>query len=123
MPFRVAPGEHLVRVVAGTLEWSKRLSFRAGGSVEIPVDFQKHVTVSITAFDTEGKPVRAKIFLDGVQHSQPTPAEVTPTIGLHTFAVLRDGYEAVPPKMMNLETDLKGPDAVRFTLRKVPVKE
>jgi tRNA A-37 threonylcarbamoyl transferase component Bud32 len=122
MPYPVAAGEHVVRVVAGAQEWSKRVTFQAGGSVKIPVDFSKHVSISITAFDAEGKGVRAKIYVDGVQVLHSTPAEVVLPIGLHTFAVQRDGYEQVPPEIRNVESDLKGASALKFIMRQSAAK-
>ena len=86
----------------------------------VAVDFTRFVSVSVIAFDTEGKAVRdGEVFVDGepVPEGVGVPKLVNVRVGLRRIEVRADGYviDGAAP-VINFEQDLTEP--LLITLRK-----
>jgi len=106
-------GKHRVRAVHPSLGvWEKEVNIEAGRPQNITVDFDKTVSLRVTA-----EPVSAEIFVDNKSTGQWTPSLIRVNVGRHTIDVRREGYVLVDrAQILNLEDDLNTP--LKFTLRK-----
>jgi serine/threonine protein kinase len=111
------PGSYRIRIENPSLgRWEKVVEIEPDRVKEIAIDFDKMVQLTVTAFDTDGKPVRAEIFVDNQATGLYTPRQLALRIGQHTIAVRREGYELVGgEQLINLEEDLK----LKLTLKKI----
>lgn len=88
--------EHIIRVVHPTFGvCEKTIEIEDKKSVEMTVDFTKFVTVSVTAFDSEGNPVWGDIIVDDEETGEVTPKEIKLRTGLRKIAVKKEGYDLV----------------------------
>ncbi|MGD9488591.1 MAG: PEGA domain-containing protein [Calditrichaceae bacterium] len=85
--------KHMVRVVHPSLGvCEKEIHVEHDETVKFSVDFNKIVNVSVSAFDSDGKPVWGEIIVDGQNTGEMTPKEIKLRVGMHTIAVKKDGY-------------------------------
>jgi hypothetical protein len=97
-------------------KWEKEVKVEPDQPNEITVDFNKKVQLTVTAFDTEGKGVRAKILIDQRATEYSAPRKLELRVGLHAVAVQLEGYELIGgEQLINFEND----SAVQFTLKKI----
>jgi serine/threonine protein kinase len=97
--------------------WEKSVSIKTDESVDIFVDFDKVFTLTITAFDDAGSPLRAEIFVDDKSEGKQTPAQIKVRSGLHKIEARLGGYTLVDAaKLINFEKDFDQP--LKFTLKK-----
>ncbi|MDP2208159.1 MAG: PEGA domain-containing protein [Bacteroidota bacterium] len=97
--------------------WEKSINIKTEESIEILVDFDKIFTLTITAFDDAGSPLRAEIFMDDKSEGKQTPAQIKVRSGMHKIEVRLNGYTLVDgAKMINFEKDFDQP--LKFTLKK-----
>ncbi len=97
--------------------WEKSVNIKTEESLEILVDFDKIYTLTITAFDDAGSPLRAEIFVDDKSEGKQTPSQIKVRSGLHKIEVRLDGYTLLDgAKTINFEKDFDQP--LKFTLKK-----
>ena len=91
--FNISTAPHTLSILNPTYgRWERRLHLLPDEQTVFPVDFTKHVTVSITAFDEEDRFIQGEIFLDGQSTSYFTPMTIDIPVGLHTVEVRAQGY-------------------------------
>ncbi|MFC2088760.1 serine/threonine-protein kinase, partial [Calditrichota bacterium] len=88
--------KYLIKVVHPTLgKWEKSVEIEPEKKTELSVNFNKKIPISVSAFDENGKPVSANIFVDNKDTGDMTPKEVKVNMGVHRLVVKKDGYIAV----------------------------
>ncbi len=97
--------------------WEKSINIKTEESIDILVDFDKIFTLTVTAFDDAGNPLRAEIFVDDKSEGKQTPSQIKVRTGLHKIEVRLDGYSLIDgAKIINFEKELDQP--LKFTLKK-----
>ncbi|MGD9898674.1 MAG: PEGA domain-containing protein [Calditrichaceae bacterium] len=85
--------KHVVRVIHPSLGvCEKEINIKDKETVKFSVDFNKIVGVSVSAFDSDGKPVWGEIIVDGENTGEMTPKEIKLRVGLHRISVKKEGY-------------------------------
>jgi len=109
----LAVGSHKLKVIHPTYgQFEKDITLDAGAPLNVVVDFNRVLTVKVTADGAEW----GNIFVDGESKGQ-TPKDLKLRLGLHTIEVRRDGYIALEgPMTVNLEENWKQP--LKFRLQK-----
>ena len=112
-------GRHQVRVAHPTLgTLDKTVEIEADRNEEILIDFNTIVSIRITAFDPQGRPVWADIIIDDKNTGELTPKEIGVRVGQHTFAAQKEGYVLVNgEKEIMIENPLQEP--LKFILKKI----
>ena len=115
---RLTCQEHLIKVEHPTLgTWEKVVQILPERSTQIEVDFNKLFNLSITAFDQDGKPVWANIFIDDQNTNEITPKKLKLNLGLHKISVQKQGYILTSgEKTVMLEENQNEP--IKFILMK-----
>jgi serine/threonine protein kinase len=111
-------GDHVIKVVHPIFgEWKKTVRIRDGETINLPVNFNDQVNLSVTAFDAEGKPIWAEIIIDNESTGELTPKEISVRIGQRTIAAKKEGYILVngAQKLM-LDKQVKEP--IKFIFKK-----
>ncbi len=113
-------GTHQVKAVHPTLgTWEKKVEIEPDRLQQIPIDFNKYVTLTVLSIDPSGKAVSGEIYIDNNFTGQTTPKQLKVRIGKHSIEVQREGYVLDDgEKVFNLEDDVREP--LIFTLRKRP---
>ena len=111
-------GTHQVKAVHPTLgTWEKKVEIEPDRLQDIPIDFNKYVTLTVLSLDPSGKAVSGEIYIDNNSTGQTTPKQLKLRIGKHAIEVQREGYVLDDgEKVINLDDDVKEP--LKFTLRK-----
>ena len=107
-------GSHDIRVEHPSFGvWQKQLNIEANTQLDVPIDFTKMVTITVTSV-----PVGGEIYVDHEFTQSYTPKEIELRVGRHTIEVRREGYVSEKgPRVINLEENVKVPPLV-FKLRK-----
>ncbi len=123
-PFKIEPGRHTIRVVAGDQVWEKGVRARPGKDVRISLDFTKQLRITVLVYepDASGNPNLRKaipgcsVIVDGIKVASSTPKLVFLTFGRHTITVKHPEYGESTPMTDTFEEDMK----LKFTLKKKP---
>jgi len=87
--------EYKVTVTHPTLgKWEKMVEIEPEDEAEIVVNFSRKIEVTIAAFDENGSPLMAEIFIDDQNTGKFTPAKIKTRVGFHKLSVQKDGYIA-----------------------------
>jgi serine/threonine protein kinase len=85
--------EYKVTVTHPTLgKWEKMIAVNPDNEAHILVNFNRKINLNIIATDEKGTPLTAEIFIDNINSSKSTPAEIITREGLHTITVKKEGY-------------------------------
>jgi outer membrane protein assembly factor BamD (BamD/ComL family) len=116
---RLAVGTHRVKMeTAGLGFLEKTVKIEANKQKELIIDFNKMVTLTVTAFDESDKAVRSNIYVDGNPSGHETPKKFKLRVGHHIFTVRRENYTLISgAQNIDLEADLDKP--LKFVLRKI----
>jgi len=106
----LSAGTHILRAVHHFGIWEKPLTIAPGATLEVIVDFNKIVKLTVTS-----APVLGEIVVDGVSKGY-APKQFNLRVGQHTLEIRRDGYLG-ETKVINLEADADEP--LNFTLKKI----
>jgi tetratricopeptide (TPR) repeat protein len=111
-------GPHRIKLESPGLGFlEKMVKVQTDKFQEVSIDFDKMVTLTVTAFDESGNPVRAGIYVDNQNTGNVTPKKLTLRVGRHTITVRHEGYTLVDrEKIFDLEEDHEIP--LKFTLKK-----
>ncbi len=112
-------GTHRVKMESADLGFlEKPVTIEANEQKELSIDFNKTVTLTVTAFDDSGKVLRnSSIYVDGNFSGHETPRKLTLRVGRHVISVRREGYTLVGGEQsFDLEADIDKP--LKFVLRK-----
>ena len=89
-------GPHDVRVVHPTYgTWQSSVTVYENRDSDVTIDFNRHVSLRILAFDESGKPIVGDIYVDGEFTESSTPKQLSLRVGLHRVEVRKPGYSAV----------------------------
>ena len=112
-------GEHTVKVVHPLYgDWEKVVHVRDGETINLPVNFNNLVNLSVTAFDADGMPIWAEIVVDNKVTGELTPKEISVRVGQRTIAAKKDGYILVSGECkLMLENNFDEP--IKFIFKKV----
>ncbi len=112
-------GEHTIEAVHPTLgRRQKAIQLENPEAETVVIDFNRKIPVSITAFDQSGKPVWARIVINGRPTTEKTPRRVELKPGTHTISVQMDGYRLVNgPKTITVKQN--GLEPQKFILQKI----
>jgi len=115
---RLAVGTHRVKMESAGLGFlEKTVTIEANKQKELTIDFDKMVTLTVTAFDESDRAVRSSIYVDGNFSGHETPKKFKLRVGHHVITVRREGYTLVGGEQsFDLEADLDKP--LKFVLRK-----
>ena len=108
-------GSHQLRVVHpkfGT--WEKTIEVEPNRRLDLPIDFNRIVSLTVTAFDESDKALAGEIYVDH-QAQGVTPKQLRLRIGRHVIEVRRSGY-VTDEQVINLDDNIEEP--LRFTLKK-----
>jgi len=109
-------GTHQLRVVHPKFgAWERTVEIDSSRQIEVPVDFNRIVSVTITSFDESGKSLVGEIVVDNQSNKEFTPKQLKLRIGRHVIEVRRDGYLAAE-QVIDLDDNVEEP--LRFTLKK-----
>ncbi len=87
--------QYKVTVTHPTLgKWEKMVEIEADEERQLVVNFNRKITVNVAAFDENGLPLTAEIFIDNENTGKFTPAEIKTRVGLHKLTIKMDGYVA-----------------------------
>jgi len=112
-------GEHTVKVIHPLYgNWEKVIHVRDGETINIPVNFNNLVNLSVTAFDADGMPIWAEIVVDNKVTGQLTPKEISVRVGQRTIAAIKDGYILVSGER-KLMLDNNFAEPIKFVFKKV----
>ncbi len=112
-------GEHTVKVVHPLYgDWEKVIDIRDGETINIPVNFNNLVSLSITAFDANGMPIWAEIVVDNEVTGELTPKEISVRVGQRTIAAKKAGYILVSGER-KLMLDNNFAEPIKFVFKKV----
>jgi serine/threonine protein kinase len=75
--------------------WEKRIQIQPDTEEQIVVNFNRKIDVAIVAFDEEGSPLKADIYLDDKDTGKSTPAEVKINVGIHKVDLKLNGYNSI----------------------------
>lgn len=111
-------GRHKISVVHPTLgTWQKAVEIQQDKTLDIPIDFNKKVAVTILSQDSEGKLTWGRIYIDNEDIGQVTPKEIKVSVGLKEISVRREGYVLEGgERVINFEENMK---PLKFTLKKI----
>ncbi len=110
---------HLLKVSHPTLGfWEREVKIKPDADLTINVNFNKTISVSVVAYDTDGNPVQAEIMLDNKPTGELTPREINLRTGLHRLTVMKDGYIAVEGEKRVL-VDESTIETQKFILQKI----
>ncbi|MGH7453966.1 MAG: PEGA domain-containing protein, partial [bacterium] len=116
----LAVGPHRVKMESPRLGFlEKTISIETDKPRELSIDFNKMVTLTVTAFDESGNPLRGSlIYVDNEYLTgRDTPKSFRLHDGHHLITVRREGYTLVgKARAIDLEEDLAAP--LKFILRK-----
>ena len=103
--------EYKITVVHPTLgKWEKVVQIESNLSKEITVNFNRTISINITAFDESGNPIFADIFVDNQKTGKMTPEEVSIRVGVHKLSVMKEGYTStIEEKEILVDTDFSEP--------------
>jgi serine/threonine protein kinase len=115
----VPSGTHKIKITHPKYGiWEKSISVKPEEALDIFVDFDKVYTLTVTAFDDAGSPLRGDIFVDDKSEGKQTPSQVKLRTGLHKIEVRVKDYTIVSGnKSINCEKEFDQP--LKFTLKKV----
>ncbi len=115
----IAAGNHYLKVTHPSYgNWENEIQIKQDELLEIMIDFDKFVTLTVTAHDADGNPVRGEIFIDDKSEGKYTPATIKTRCGKRKIEVRIKDYASVEgPKILNFEKDLTQP--IKFTLKKL----
>jgi serine/threonine protein kinase len=112
-------GEHTVKVVHPLYgDWEKVFHVRDGETINIPVNFNNLVNLSVTAFDADGMPIWAEIVVDNKVTGELTPKEISVRVGQRIIAAKKDGYILVSGEC-KLMLDNNFDEPIKFIFKKV----
>ncbi len=115
----LSAGEHKLRVVHPLYgEWEKVINIHDEEILEIPVNFNNLVNLSVTAFDASGNPIWAEIVIDDKLTGEMTPKEISVRVGQRTIAAKKDGYILVNGER-KLMLDSTPDEPIKFIFKKV----
>ena len=116
---RLSVGKHTIKILHPSFGfWEKTVELKKNKPLVILVDFNKFVSVPVTAFDTDGTPVWAEIVVDNNNTGKLTPKQIDVRIGYHSVAARKEGYILVNgERQIMFENNLDKP--LKFILRKV----
>jgi serine/threonine protein kinase len=87
--------QYKVTVTHPTLgKWERMVEIEADEERQLVVNFNRKITVNVAAFDENGLPLTAEIFIDNENTGKFTPAEIKTRVGLHKLTIKMDGYIA-----------------------------
>ncbi|MCI0552459.1 MAG: PEGA domain-containing protein, partial [Anaerolineae bacterium] len=109
-------GEYQLRAVHPVFgTWEKRIVIEPERRADFTIDFNRIVSLAITAFDDFDKPLVGQIYVDDEFTQESTPKQLKLRVGRHVIEVRRDGYLAAKQRI-NLENNLEEP--LRLILKK-----
>ncbi len=116
---RLPVDQYEIKIVHPTLgKWKKMIQVHENKQVNLTVDFNKKIKMAVNAFDEEGNPILANIYLDDQYTGKSTPEKISLRIGVHRLFVKKDGYIAVNgEKEIIVYADFKEPQT--FILKKI----
>jgi hypothetical protein len=86
--------KYLVKVTHPTMGvWEREVLLDSQAPTELLIDFNKRLNLQINAFDQDGSPLSAEIFLDQQPTNLFTPAELLLRIGNHQISINKNGYQ------------------------------
>jgi len=87
--------QYKVTVTHPTLgTWESIVEIEADEERQIVVNFNRKITVNVSAYDENGLPLTAEIYIDNENTGVFTPAEIKTRVGLHKLTIKMDGYVA-----------------------------
>ena len=91
--FELQTGSHTVQVRHPELGLVERqVLIEGGGAARVSVNLLEEVTLTVTAFDSEGRGVQGPIFIDGAAAGKWSPAAVQVRVGQRRIEVRAEGY-------------------------------
>ncbi|MDI6766286.1 MAG: PEGA domain-containing protein [Bacteroidota bacterium] len=115
----LAAGDHRLKVTHPSYgSWENEIQIKQDELLEIMIDFDKFVTLTVTAYNEDGNPVKGEIFVDDKSEGKYTPATIKARCGKRKIEVRLKDYASVEgPKILNLEKDITQP--IKFILKKL----
>ncbi len=116
---RLPVDQYQIKIVHPTLgKWKKMIQIHEDKPIDLTVDFNKKMKMAVNAFDEEGNPILADIYLDDQYTGKSTPEKISLRTGVHRLIVKKDGYIAANgEKDIVVDEDFK--ELQTFILKKI----
>jgi serine/threonine protein kinase len=75
--------------------WERMVDIKPDKESEIVVNFNRKIPINVSAFDENGLPLIAEIFINGQDTGEVTPAEIKINVGIHKLSVKKEGYSSL----------------------------
>jgi hypothetical protein len=75
--------------------WERMFDIEPDHETEFVVNFNRTIKLNISAFNENGLPLAAKIFIDDQNTGEVTPAEIKTRVGIHKLFLKKEGYSSL----------------------------